>query len=529
MRRTDLFAVVFICASLLLPAALKAGEEKVDYLRQSITASTDESALFDTVLDGSNGFYKDARFDEFLTLLTSIDRKDKAWSAVNDYFFALTRYKQLAQLEQSQQWEQYFNQGSAYREEIGQRLERSLKESANKDQVNISARLLSLQMTFDQTGPAAEAVTAFVDAAKKYAEAAKDFGPLKSAADMLMSNNEKRAAKELYKVYLEKTTSAGMPDADLVAMAKGFLKDGNIDFSESAYDIYLKRLQTYPKEKAVPALFEVAAQFAFKDKQVNDPYFAEKVFALAEASGGEDAFDAGNSYLRAFNLERSGEFPAAKDRYLALVKRFPDSGHVLEARFKAAVICAFAQKDLASAREQFELLSKKEPAAPESISALYQLGLLKQWEKDNEAARAYYSQAVEKAGTGYPETTALCQQRLQEIAAGKELDYPVKSFLDASLGSNPADMSKAQVEAGLAGLKQGDEESFSGIAQPGESGCTQVILSYLWSGDLGAASPDAQQNEFKTSYKEPGTKLVTLVVMSPTGLLDRAITMINVE
>ena len=114
-------------------------------------------------------------------------------------------------------------------------------------------------------------------------------------------------------------------------------------------------------------------------------------------------------------------------------------------------------------------------------------------------------------------------------SGGKEVEYSLKSFLDASLGNAQADMSKAQIKPGLVGLKPGEEEAFSSSAEPGESGCTQVTLSYLWSGDLGPAVPDAQQNEFKTSYKEPGTKLVTLVVMSQTGLLDRAMVMVNVE
>ena len=480
-------------------------------------------------MEDANGFYKDGRFDDFLSLLKSVDRKDKGWGAVDDYFAALTRYKQLAYLEQNQQWEQYFNQGGAYRGEIGQALERCLKAATASDQVSLYARLLSLQAHIDQNGASPELVTSFVDSAKKFSETAKDFEPLKIAADTLMSYSEKRAAKELYGIYLEKISSSGMSDAEIAAMGRGFLKDGNIDLAESACDIYLKRLQAYASDKSVPAMLEVASLFAYKDRQVNDPFYAEKVFALAEKAGGAEAFDADTLYLRAFNLEQAGECAAAREQYQILVKRFPDGARVSEAQFKAAIFYAYWLKDIKSAREQFELLANSGSAAPEAVQALYQLGLLKQWEKDNEGARQYYAKAQEKAGANFPETAALCQARLKEIESGKELEYGLKIFLDASLGNNQSDMSKVQIEPVSTRLKKGEGEEFNSHAQPAESGCTAVTLSYFWVGDLGSASPDSQQSGFKSTYNEPGTKMVGLAVMSQTGLLDRAFRMVVVE
>jgi hypothetical protein len=55
----------------------------------------------------------------------------------------------------------------------------------------------------------------------------------------------------------------------------------------------------------------------------------------------------------------------------------------------------------------------------------------------------------------------------------------------------------------------------------------QVELQYLWSGHLGENKPSTSQSSFETSYTTAGTKEINLVVVSPTGVIDRTLDMVD--
>jgi hypothetical protein len=56
----------------------------------------------------------------------------------------------------------------------------------------------------------------------------------------------------------------------------------------------------------------------------------------------------------------------------------------------------------------------------------------------------------------------------------------------------------------------------------------QVEIQYLWSGDLGSAKPPLEKSEFNTTYVQRGTKEINLVIVSPSGVLDRSIELVDV-
>jgi hypothetical protein len=62
-----------------------------------------------------------------------------------------------------------------------------------------------------------------------------------------------------------------------------------------------------------------------------------------------------------------------------------------------------------------------------------------------------------------------------------------------------------------------------------QSGCMQVEVNYLWSGDLGLKKPQNNEASFSTSFSEPGTKVINLVVVSPSGVIDRSLELIDIE
>lgn len=61
-----------------------------------------------------------------------------------------------------------------------------------------------------------------------------------------------------------------------------------------------------------------------------------------------------------------------------------------------------------------------------------------------------------------------------------------------------------------------------------ESGCFEVKVTHLWSGHLGDAKPTELDAQFDTLYVQPGIKEVNLVVVTPSGVIDRSLSMIDV-
>lgn len=90
-------------------------------------------------------------------------------------------------------------------------------------------------------------------------------------------------------------------------------------------------------------------------------------------------------------------------------------------------------------------------------------------------------------------------------------------------------MSKSELKASQYNLSKGQDVNFSSSAFLPASGCTQVELQYLWSGDTGKNSPASTESSFGTSYDEPGTKVINLIIVSPTGIVDRNIELLDVR
>jgi tetratricopeptide (TPR) repeat protein len=315
-------------------------------------------------------------------------------------------------------------------------------------------------------------------------------------------------------------------------MAAGFFKDGNLELAETVYDVYIEKIvKSRPKDDLIPELANLAREFVYKDGSLNDPSYAEKIFARIESLSSKAAFDEQLSYLRAYNLERAREFAKAKDVYIDLLSRFPNSSYYDKVNFKLGIISAYALRDIKGAREFFQKLAGKEIASPEVISSLYQLGLLAQWEEDLERAKANYLKLKEKAGDEFKACLGPAEQRLNEITENKLLDNNIRSFLDVSLRDEYStfNMSKVELKSSAYNLKKGQEFTMTATAYPPESGCLQVVLEYGWVGDLGKAAPTSENSSFTSAYSEPGTKFIGLVVRTSAGIIDRSIDLIDVE
>ena len=320
-------------------------------------------------------------------------------------------------------------------------------------------------------------------------------------------------------------------------IAAGFLKEGNIDLAETIYDVYVDRIiKNLPKDKSVPLLKGLAKSFAFstasgEDQSLKDMIYAEKIFAKIEEVGGKESFDEALNYLRALNLEKAKDYRKAKDLYLEFSSKYPESTHNNEAVFKVAVIDTYILRDRKSGNDYFVKLAEQEKLSSQSISALYHLGLLSQWDNDLQKAKAYYNKLIEKSNVNFSETVMNAKDRLKEIEGAQPMENNLKLFLDLALKDENArfDMSRVNLTISPYLSKKDAQVTISSNSNAGSSGCLQVDLQYAWSADLGSARPQANMATFPASYKDTGTKVVFLVVSTNGSVLDRSLDMLDVE
>ena len=505
---------------------------KLSGLTKQIMEAKSNQELYPALESLTDLYFKENKYNEHIEFLKSLAIQKKELGPAVDYYIALTRYYQLEHLEEAQLWEEYFNQGNIYRDQLTSSLKEAISRIDAGDPLGIYARILLWKFHYEQQGSQADAaLTDLMDFASSYAKAANDAEPLKGFADELSAAGEKAKAKQFYKIYLDKTISSETSDDKLSAIALGFYQQGNMDLAQSVYDIYTEKIVRYPEEKSLPLLIEIAKNFSYKDKGPCNPLYAEKIFEKIEQIGGKDVFSEELLYLRAVNSEKAKEYGLAKKFYDELAQRYPQGPHADEAYFKAGIISVYVLGDLAEARGYFEKIAKKDSVNPQVISAFYQLGLLAEWENDYEAAKTYFNKLIESAGADFQESVFLAGERIKEINGGKPMEYNLKSFLDASLkpGAFNPDASGVDLRISPSSAAAGTPVNVVASGFSGASGCMSVEMQYLWSGDTGKDSPQSQQSSFAAEYQDPGTKVIGLIVMSSSGIIGKDVSFIDIK
>ena len=459
--------------------------------------------------------------------------QDKANLPQANYYIALTRYYQLKCLEGNQLWDEYFNQGSSYRDELTNCAQKAIDATTSKEALNVYARLLLWEYYNSQEDVSSiDYLTGLMKAVTDYAKVSSDIQSVKYVADRIRLNGERARSRELYRMYIEKFTGPQSKDEDLVSLAEGFYKEDNLDLAEEVYDIYVDRLsKPQDKEKLLPVLKEIAKKFAYDDGRDNDPAYAEKIFKKLEESGGKGVFDEDLLYLRAYNLEKGKELKNARELYIEFITRFPKSSRIDEALYKIGMISGYALRDKAGANEYFLILAGKAENSPQVISALYHLGLLAQWQEDLVKAKDFYNKTIERAKGTYKDTIYLVQERLKEIEENKPIESNLKDFLDASLKPENSrfEMTKVGLQSENYQANAGDEVKIGSAAVSDKAGCMQVVLEYHWSGNTGSTKPTFDKPGFETKYSEPGTKEIFLVIFSPPDIIDRDLIMMDIK
>lgn len=477
-------------------------------------------------------YFADNQYSEFVNFLDKHKITDKFNKSCIDYYKALARYTQLKYLEDKQSWDDYFANGNIYRDQLVESAQKVINQADSAGDLKIKSRLLLWQFHRDQQDVfAQQSLEDLLAQMNAYAPEAGNLDLIKEVADKLFAYEEKSKAREIYKLYVQVLVAQKMSQAQLKSVAAGFYKQSNLELAQSIYDIYIEEIsKTLGPDKLIPELFEISSLFIYKPTGLYDMAYAEKIYEKIDSIGQPDVFNQDAIYLRAFNLEKMKADKDAQKFYLQLIKTYPQSKYSDEAIYKVAMIYAYALADINEARKYFNLLSAKTVVSPQVICSLYQLGLLSQWQADLAGARSYYEQLLKKAQDKYAATVAQAQERIREIQENKPLSYNLKTFLDLALKNESALMEMDMTELSSAHyiLAKNQNNIISSLVNMPQSGCNQVELQYLWSGDLGGANPEVTENSFQLAYSDSGTKEINIVVVSPAGIIDRFFIMVDV-
>ncbi|MFA4984148.1 MAG: hypothetical protein WC559_02410 [Candidatus Omnitrophota bacterium] len=524
-------------------------QKKAGLLVTEINKTKDNAKRYALFNELGELYFNNSDFNGFITALSSVGDGGKESALWSDYYTALARYRQLKYLEENQLWEEYFANQNSWRSQITDSIAKVLGGTTTVDPLRILSRLLLWRFYQDQQDPARELqLSGLMAEAGEYAAAgSSDARVIKTAADELSSYNEKGNARQLYKLYVSKVVSPGEDSGEIKKVALDFYSHGNLELAETVYDTYMERIVGAEGVKAVPELIEIARQFSYGDNKPGDPFYSEKVFAKIEELAGKGAFDERLMYLRAFNLEKGRDFLAAKDRYRDFADSFPDSPENNEAQYKLGIITTYIMRDISGGRGYFTKLSESDKVSPQAISAIYQLGLLAQWEGKNEEARRYYLALKDKAGDGFKETVGLASERISELDESRPMEYNLKTFIDVSLKPQDAQTDRAKFELSCHPYRslKNQDVNISSSYYYGDNGCLQPEFQYLWSGHLGAyhdtakdssatadtwglTKPDTAQPAFATQYIHNGSKEVNLVIVSASGVVDRNLDIVDV-
>ena len=531
MKRILILLVSYVMC--LVPCVFAQENNKLVTLSKQIIEAKTSLDLYEPFAELAKIYYTENKYSDFTEYLKSLQGKKKGLEPFTNYYIAEARYFQLKYLQESQGWDEYFNKGNDYRNEITEGALGAITAASIKEPLNIYARLLLWRFHKDQEDALKDAaLDSLMQGLAEYSKEAADIQVIKDAAQALSGYGEKGKSRELYKIYADKLLASDIKDEQLRDIASDFYKKDNLELSESLFDVYIERItKSLPKEKLVPELTALAKQFAWKEEGPSDPSYAEKLFSQLEEIAGGEAFDEGLMYLRAFNLEKTKDFLPAAVAYIKLLGDYPKTEYSDEANFKIGIISTYVERDIAKGRSYFEKLADKNTLSPQVISSIYQLGLLAQWQENFDKAKEYYNTALTKAGEDFQETVTLAKERLKEIKEAKPIEYNLKTFLDVSLKDEYLVYEMTRLDLKAAPYKTRIEKSVGISSHPivGESGCFQVEVQYLWSGHLGRALPGLEEAQFATEYIHSGSKEVNLVVVTPSGILDRDLVMADIN
>lgn len=510
-----------------------------DHLMEEIANSTkpDEAAkqLNDLVMLSTEA----KKFDELFGFLRSLENNVLFENSLLLYYHqALIRYNQIQLLEDEKKWEELFDSKDAYYADIDDALEKIKKMQVSDFGLALQSAMLEWKLTKKKNGDLFEVSERLFGLAQKLAE--QQSGSLvviKTVANELFGQGETSYAKKLYNLYVSKITQSDIVHEELKKMATEFFNENNLDLAACVYAAYVDKLiSTHQgKDFIMKEAGDIIDMFANTGwAEGKDPFFAEELFSKLEAAYTSDAFDGPTQLKRAYNLEKMEEYGPCIREYLKLVNEFPAYQQKDRVYFRLGVLSAYVLADRVQAKTFFSKVVDDFKQSKDYLNSAYQLGLLEQWEASKEKALHYYNSITEEARKQGSEATLeiarLAAQRTDEIKNNEDIEYNVRMFLAAVFDSSEK-IPSLQLNLFAANAKAlvDNPVTFTANTYLSSTGCLQQNYTYLWSGQLGSELMPPNRQELTTNYKEPGTKVVGVVLVDPTGLVSATVEIVDID
>lgn len=450
------------------------------------------------------------------------------------FFIGHCRFNQLRYLEETQNWQEYFDLGNSYRQELFLETEKIVELCPGSKFALLAQSLNWLQHKNQGDDKAEGALKKLMEIVNNYSKQTDiDIEALREVADRLSSGEEKGLSKSAYALYANRLTQEETSADRLLSVAEGAVKDGNLSLAEVVYDRYIELAKnSLAKDNLSAELIAIARYFVTEgSKEGSDPQYAERIFGLLKEYCGMSYFTEELQYLRAYNLERLKDYKRAAEEYSILVGAFTQSIYVDEAEFKLGVIYTYILGEAKKGLDSWQRIIERNSSLEYSLEGLYHKSLISHYKGNVKEAAEGYAKILEivaeKNSEDFEDLSRRVLERQKEIKEAKEIEYNLKTFLGIALqnqsnrnGSLLAVPSKAS---------KNEEIKYASERLVFDTGCFSPEFTFLWSGDLGAVKPIPIEAEFVTTYKTKGTKVVNLVILTPAGSQDAAVEMMDIN
>ncbi|MEK6567760.1 MAG: tetratricopeptide repeat protein [Candidatus Omnitrophota bacterium] len=461
------------------------------------------------------------------------------------YYIGLCRYHQLRYLEETKNWQEYFDRGGLYREELFQETMKTVS-LCPESPLAIKAQVINwLEHKAQNDSLGKDALDKLISSLNNYVRQLAsglsslegevsppglDMEVIKETADILQREGEPALARAAYNIYVGRLDDSKTTMEELRLAAESALESGNISLAEIIYERYINGIKlSFSKEDLAKELTVIAEQFRFKDMA-----YAEKISTILEDSCGTGCFSDELQYARAYNLQRLRDYSKAIQEYEKLVKNFPASPRINEAEFKLGVLYTYIISQKEEGLNYWQKVIERDSDLILVVESLYHRALINQSGRYFDMALADYSKILERVNNNpdFKELTERVQIRQKEIQESKPIEYNLKTFLDLSLkkeGIIESQASALDLTAEPFKTIRDREIEFS-LNQPQiMTGCLVPALIYLWSGDLGGIYPVPVTPEFSAAYQIKGVKVVNVVVLSALEPVGSALEMVDID
>ena len=148
---------IILFLSLLWTSCFAQDNNKLVSLSKQIIEAKNTDEAYPLLQELTGLYFKEHKYNECVDYLKSLVNRKKTLEPLLNYYIGFTRYSELRYLEEAQAWDEYFNQGNSYRDEIVGSLQKTVDAIASPDALGVYARLILWKFHKDQNDTLSDA------------------------------------------------------------------------------------------------------------------------------------------------------------------------------------------------------------------------------------------------------------------------------------------------------------------------------------------------------------------------------------